>query len=370
MSKKSYIYCMFLLLPLAFISCKGKKEERKPQVPLQEVSVGDMPFGAKLSLDSVDCLPLKEPLETIASIDGIQVFNDTIYVFDKATQNYLMSFDRAGRHIATFGQRGNAENEYLRLWAFDVDEHYVYLYDRAKRKMLCYTHDGQFVSSVGSLFRGDSFKVLENGNFLFSMALGKGLEKLCLVDKDMKIEKVLLRYSADDKDGLANSNQFQRAGDRIFYNKELDDTLYAFSLVGECVNRYLIDFGDKKLPTCYRHDFERMIEEGKDGKYAFLEDCPLVVDGLLIASVSYLGRHAMLYYDLKEQRMLQLSASRCFGCIVPLGADKDGVVGHLDMDSYEGYYSRPAVDKQTKDFLNDGGHILLFSKEAASSMTR
>ncbi len=45
-----------------------------------------------------------------------------------------MSFDKDGSFITQYGERGRSSSEYVRVNAFDVDRHYVYLYDDASEK--------------------------------------------------------------------------------------------------------------------------------------------------------------------------------------------------------------------------------------------
>ena len=50
-----------------------------------------------------------------------------------------MSFDKEGNFITQYGERGRSSSEYVRVNSFDVDKHYVYLYDDASEKMISFT---------------------------------------------------------------------------------------------------------------------------------------------------------------------------------------------------------------------------------------
>lgn len=83
------------------------------------------------------------------------------------------------------------------------------------------------------------------------------------MDNALYIEAVLLAFS--DKDNLSNNILFQRVGDVVLYNKELDDTVYAFSADdGECVKSYYMNFDNRNIPQEYKYDFEKLWEEGKE----------------------------------------------------------------------------------------------------------
>lgn len=152
------------------VICSSTVLEKLSNVSCDDITLS-LNDSTQISLaNNTKFIKLKEPHKTFAEIDGIQVYNDTIYVFDKVARNILMSFDKKGNHLVTFGEKGNSQKEYSRLWAFDVDKDYVYMYDRGKKRMMYFSHNGKFVKTCNTDFRGDSFKTLSNGKFLFSFA--------------------------------------------------------------------------------------------------------------------------------------------------------------------------------------------------------
>jgi len=301
-------------------------------------------------------IKLKEPKKTFAEIDGIQVYNDTIYVFDKVARNILMSFDKEGNHLVTFGERGNSKNEYSRLWAFDVDKDYVYLYDRAKKCMMYFSHDGKFIKASNTDFRGDSFKALSNGKFLFSFALDEKLYKLGVVDNLLKIEKLYLNFNKEDKDNLSNNNVFQRVDDQIFYNKEMSDTIYAFSDEGELEKSYYINFSGKNVPQEYKFDFEKLMDDGKEKAYAYLNDCPMICNSVLIVPTAIKGKYGFVYYNLKDKKEEKQEGVTNLLCV-----SKDMLYGWMDMDSYQHLGNKTHIPANVVDFMRNGGRVLLCS---------
>lgn len=225
---KKYIYIFTVSATLLLPSCSNNPKTHSDiaDAPTEDIEISSVDSLQSSPTGNISYIKLKEPNETFAEIEGMQVYNDTIYVFDKMERNILISFDKQGNHLATFGERGNSKNEYTRLWAFDIDEKYVYAYDRGKKRMMYFAHDGKFIKVQETKFRGDSFKTLANGKFLFSLALEKDLNKLILADNSLNIEKVLLSFNEKDKDNLAHNNILQKSDDKIIYNKEMSDSVY------------------------------------------------------------------------------------------------------------------------------------------------
>lgn len=363
MRKFSVRKAISILSVLPFLaSCSDKAGSGVLTAPVETVEISDQDSLPRLLAGDISFVKLQEPQQTFAEIDAVQAYGDTLYVFDRNSRNVLMSFDRQGRYLATFGQRGNAKSEYTRLWAFDVDRDYTYLYDRAKMKLMYFTHGGKFVKAVPTKFRGDAFKALGNGKFLFSMALSENLNKLCLVDNALNIESVLLTFSDKDKDNLSNNTLFQRAGDEVLYNKELNDTVYAFSAAdGECVRSYCMQFGSRNIPQEYKHDFEKLWDDGKDKAYVYMDDCPMACKDMLIVPVSYKGKHGVIYYDLKGKK-LDVSGKTVPVVPNPVCISGNALVGWMDQGTCSNAAVQGAVPADIAAFVKAGGRVLVLGK--------
>ena len=159
--KYIHYYILFLFF---FIACKESKTDINPcvpqtklDVPLEEVSGISSSF-----IDTVLFVKLQEPQNTFRNLDKLKIYGDTIYILDERLSK-LMSFDKEGNFITQYGERGRSGSEYVRVNSFDVDKHYVYLYDDASEKMISFTHGGEFVQKVETSFWGEDFKVLDDG---------------------------------------------------------------------------------------------------------------------------------------------------------------------------------------------------------------
>lgn len=358
---KKFVSAFTIATIAVLTSCGNHKSYSKMnEVSTEEIAISPVDSLQYTLIGKINFIKLKEPNETFAEIEGIQVYNDTIYVFDKMGRNILMSFDKKGKHLVTFGERGNSKNEYTRLWSFDVDEQYVYAYDRGKKRMMYFTHDGKFVKIQETKFRGDSFKALPNGKFLFSLALEKSLNKLVLANNSLTIEKVLLSFNEKDKDNLAHNNVFQKSGNEIIYNKEMSDSVYVFSKNGECVNAYYINFGGATVPQEYKYNFERLFDEDKSNDYTYIDDCPILCGSTLLIPLTNKGKYGVLYYDLYT-KSIKKPNEIIHGVTNLLCATSKCLYGWLDCDSYS-RINKANVPEDIVSFMEKGGRVIVYSK--------
>lgn len=275
-----------------------------------------------------------------------------------------MSFDMDGNHIANYSRRGKSKSEYIRLFDFDVDDNYVYLYDRMKKKMLLYNHNGDFEKDIPTSFYGDGFAVLKNGSFLFSLGRDNGIAKLCLTDSNLEIQKVLLKYKEEDKGDLLVSNLFQKCNDTIFYNVPLSDVVYRFSLDGEYIGAYELDFNGTNIPDEKKYSYEVLASSKEEYKYTYIDDCPLFVNNKMIVPVSKKGERSILYYDLIKKTGGVKSwenKSLCINDIIaPLYVDDIYIIGRMNLTLFDYIKVRDEIPDDIINYLQNGNTILIF----------
>ena len=158
-----------------------------------------------------------------------------------------MSFDKEGNFITQYGERGRSSSEYVRVNSFDVDKHYVYLYDDASEKMISFTHGGEFVQKVETPFWGEDFKVLDDGSFLFSLKPGKSNVKLCMTDSLFNIKKYFLTLTRKTKTIIPVTPFFKRLV--IVFIIQMTCLIQpCVTPKGELVHSYLFNFGKYAPP--------------------------------------------------------------------------------------------------------------------------
>lgn len=361
--KNSIIVLSAVVLGSAFtfFSCSENEKERGGKVLRVNIEQKDDIFED--AIEFVDFLPLKEPVLTFSVINKMIIHDGKIFIFDRIGQNVLLSFDMQGNFITNYSSKGKSKSEYIRLFDFDVDDNYVYLYDRIKKQMLFYTHEGHFVKNVPTNFYADAFKVLKGGNYLFSLGEDND-EKLCITDSMFKIKKVYLKYEADDKNDRLVDNIFQEVNDTIYYNYPLSDIVYMFDTTGKLLDSYQIDFGGKGIPDDKKHNYSQLVKTKERARYVFFRDCPLIVGSKMFSAIYDKGEKAVLYYDISDgtggvKRLVGkdiLTKDVCF----PLLCDDIYIIGWLDSSIYEHLKDKKELPGEVEEHLRNGGTMLAF----------
>ena len=359
---------IFLLVVILFISCgNNSQQQSNSDIEIDKIQLNDDCFDEIKTelIDSIRILKLNENEKSyFVSISKLIVHNDTLYVFDRFGKDLLVSFDRNGNYITTFSQKGGGPKEYVRLWDFDVDSKYVYLYDRATQKMLYYDHTGNFVKSHSTSFRGDAFVVLQNNEYLFSLAKENKNHKLCMTDSTLTITKTLLSYQEEDIDDRMTDNLFQRVNNTIYYNKVVNDSVYAFSNQGNMQKCYYFNFNNKNVPDDEKHSYDKLVSSKGKEKYVYFNDCPMILNNFIIGSVFQNGNKGTFLYDtekdkggIKEWRAHKIELS---DIILPITTTQNCVIGWMDYSVYEALSDKSMFSSELTQHLNDGGHVLAF----------
>lgn len=173
------------------------------------------------------------PLETteqsfIGRIDKLEITENIIYIL---TNNTLKIFDNNGKFLNSIDKKGRANNEYISLGDFIIDENAdnVILVDNSSIKALKYSFDGEFIESV-ELPRGATFQTNGSGNYLVAKRTGSA---------DGKSESY--QYSVADPSG----NEIMQY---LPYNKHL--TGYGF-INGQGKSDFIRDGKDLLLHPTY-----------------------------------------------------------------------------------------------------------------------
>lgn len=362
--KKLNILLISLLL---LVACDNKKVY--PQME------GLVPCQLDLNIDSkdglsddfiltTDYLNLDEPQNTFSIIDKMIMRDGVIYIFDRMGKNTLISFNMQGEYKTTFGCRGNSASEYLRLWDFDVDKNYVYLYDYQKKKILYYSLGGKFIKSKDVDFYANGFNILDNGDFLFSLSREIGEEKLCLMDSDFKKKEILLKYESKDKANRMANNFFQKVNDTIIYNCPVSDDIYLFSCKdGKPLGAYTICFDGKNIPNEKKYDYEKLSSSGERNKYLFIRDCPFLIKDKLIMPIFNKGKKSMLYFNFstKNGGLKNLGEkTSCKDVIFPLFADDIYCLGWIDQEIYSYIQDKDKIPQDVVNHIKNGNRSIVF----------
>jgi hypothetical protein len=150
-------------------------------------------------------------------------------------------FDNNGKFIHKIGKQGQGPNEYIHLYNFDIDNNTIYLYDGARRRVLVYSFDNEYIKTINihsnSIISITRIQKLPEGFLcyqdptMFYNNYKKPVPDLILLDENGK-EKKILHYRTLNIDSplpFSYSASFKKHRDKIFVYLPLQDTIFSVS---------------------------------------------------------------------------------------------------------------------------------------------
>ncbi|HCS11040.1 MAG TPA: hypothetical protein DIV40_06250 [Clostridiales bacterium] len=148
------IRCIFLVLSILQISCRGYQKELSKKEAYYEVDVDTLEDRGVGLISSYFKSVKPIILETsennlLKSIDAIQVTSDCIFILDRGYKK-LHCFDKAGRFIRQIGHLGNGPGEFNNISDFTLDENnkLIFILDNYTSKIHVYKFTGEHIFSI------------------------------------------------------------------------------------------------------------------------------------------------------------------------------------------------------------------------------
>ncbi len=194
-------------------------------------------------LSSVDFVPLQTTEESLlGKIENVLLTDDAVFIKHMiGLERSVAEFSRDGEFLGSIGRRGRAENEYMGLSGFAVNDYdgYVYIFDPMRCAALKYTVAGDYVSTVkpedkaieqiipfiidARFFTQDSMIVTMSVNFQTDIIQ-------CVLPADLSGMRVLARTGYRMNGGYIYANApVAVAGGRVFMLRPVEDNIYELS---------------------------------------------------------------------------------------------------------------------------------------------
>ena len=144
---------------------KSNQDFRVIDVPLKG---DDHQIMMSSFVNSISYIPLETKDEClIGSVDKILVTDDAYYVVDREKTQSVLRFDKSGRFVRKYGNRGMGTNEYVSITDVNVCEDKIYIWDCSLKKIFIFSSDGCFVREIKTNYSADSFFVLDDSWIAF-----------------------------------------------------------------------------------------------------------------------------------------------------------------------------------------------------------
>ena len=259
MHKKTKILFLALLI---FQGCKNNENRAgypTTHLPLKNPKI----FKHGDFVDSVSFVNLELNENSLfASLDKMLFKNGNYYIFDRMGQPHVYVFSGSGKFISKIGSIGRGPQEYMRLRDFDVDNSgNVLLSDTQGKRILKYNRYGKFLEEykTGNI-RADAVKILEKGNYLFSIEKETPEETLIdfhlvLTDANFNVIDKFLPMDPDFKDNYLIMNYLRESSSGITYCKPPRPIMYRLDKKGAITEQLSLDF-EKPAPIDFINDAE------------------------------------------------------------------------------------------------------------------
>lgn len=199
-------------------------------------------------IEDVTLVGLKTGEDFIGSIDRIRVAEDYIVVLD-GRKNTVFVFNRSGELLSTINRQGRGPQEYVSIGDLDVYNETIIVFDDETSNVLRYDIKGRFIDKI-SVCEGVQMKVDRKGNYIVFSGYGfEGHEVTCYDSTGTMLYEAI----RVDKSRSSLPIPFNNAMSLTEYRDELLVTTYfdynVYSIKnGDAKIKYSFDFGDENFP--------------------------------------------------------------------------------------------------------------------------
>ena len=244
------------------------------------------------------------------------VYKDRIYVLDDVLARAVLIFDMNGKFLRKIGKQGGAPNEFALLFGMAVDEKNdrLVLFDQAKKKLLHFTLEGDYVKTTDVNFDfSGQMEILPSGNMVAAVSkscmnvhLGE-LDDYRIFQSDSLGNIVKAGFKRDDNKKLKIIYEGMfRSGEDIVYQPPFLNALYT---IGDDAisERYIVEYKD--YPPIDQEEFLDLPNLNRMRKF---EQKTVFLFGSALAETpshlyfSTMAKHRFFYtiYDKRAKKLL------------------------------------------------------------------
>jgi hypothetical protein len=320
MKKLNHIYIKLFTFTAILAGCSGSPVS----VSTNSITVDIKPqLENPVTLNAVDIISEMRYV-ALETTDSSLLGNIEFYAIIRQNEHFFIQYDQGlyifddkGQYIRQIGRQGQGPEEYVRLFNFDVDNDFIYLYDGARQRMLVYSYDNKYLRTVN--VRSDSISVtrikkLPDGFLCYQEPAllynkyRKPVPDLILFDENGNIKKIL-HYRTLNIDSLfpymfgPPSPTFKKHNDKLFIYLPLQDTI--FSVSGENLNtEIVINRGEHAV---YPESIDnREKQQIADEKGVFVNSFT-VNDNCLVLYCEYRKQNITFMYSFKTNELKNVS---------------------------------------------------------------
>lgn len=300
-----------------------KKKENNSEINIISIpsfnSHKEIPFSTFVDSTFTIKLETKESC-ILGRIDKIQIHNDRIFILDRHVAKGVFEFSMQGEFIRQYGKRGKAPGEYTGLRTFTIDKKYnrVILYDWAKRVLIHYSSDGDYLETKTLTFRCNGLELFE-GYFIADIAnidnthFKSSSEYKKYELATMSQEEGNLRTFIQSKYNMPNflsSSNLSRNETSILFNKPYSNTIYSYKQ-GKVFPDFELKFEDKSIPLPVLRSYKNLNQFRNilnKSNYTYLNNTfkYALVNDKLMFTASKGNENKSFLYSIKTNKLYNL----------------------------------------------------------------
>jgi len=300
-----------VILCITFIACNtGKEGNEVEQTDAIEVDIQNLILQKHdISTDfNVEIINIRTPVEmglSLSSINKILKVKDGFVCLDKK-QHAIFLIDSNYIVKRKIGELGEGPGEYIKIrdltYNRDTDELLVLCTDQMK--VIYFNLEGKFLKENRITQIGQYIEWTPNGIYLYSDYPNNEdeINYLYVLDNNCKVKKSMKPYFKIPPYTMATAGGINTSGSEILFNPPLNDTIEVINQRNKVIRKWIINFGNSKLPESVKNDDVGFLSKGFT--YAYLENKIFNINNSLLAfNFVYKSRISNAVYDTKYNRL-------------------------------------------------------------------
>ncbi len=328
-------------------------------------------FKIKDIINDIEYIQLENnETSMFVSIDKLIINDDRIYLLDIGGSPKLLVFDISGKFLHKIGRQGIGPGEYASSapnFCIDKQSNEVLLFDRAKKTILFYDSNGDYLKSKKTNFSFNDFVKINNDKYFLSLNIfqkSNNYNKVAITSDLKNMETSYFKFDKNYKNDKLNMRSFQPHKNMIAYMAPVSDTLFIFDNNGSLEGGYYFDFKKHKLPQDLINSYEEVIIKRKKGTYyTYIHETPLIIKNYIIASLFMNNQKCIAVFNTNNLKstyeILNPNTFDMKNINFPLCTIGDSIlVSYIDQNIYDGIEDKLLLSADTETHLKTGGTIL------------
>lgn len=259
-------------------------------------------------VDSVCYLKLETTEQAFLSHINKVVFKKNKIFIGDFHSHKIVVYNEDGSFSYAIDKKGRADDEYLELKNFTMDDSMIYIIDNYRNKLMMYdVQTGSYLGNKTMPFIAWDVERVNHGQFVFCYSPLKGgklLKKqapyrLFFTDNNLNIIKQMFPFSKKEFDPIAKDPFFSLTQNEVVYNWCASDSFILINKDNiDSLKIINIDFGNKKIPETCRHNWD-LINNG----YNYIYRTPIINGRYIALEISVNDYLECYLYDIHTNKL-------------------------------------------------------------------